>query len=388
MSDIIKPGTIIEDPKTGVRKMCISVNTHSNHDANSYDEKYTEYIWRKLPFTGYGEGGGGNKHTLPKIGDYVDLVYLNYNMPPEEVNAILDSLAYPYVDHQSKYTRYTYPVLVGHSYIPGKFVGIACQKIVYTDGSGNIVYCIGHAKGCADLVTGYFCPYYYSINSSNPLEKGWIPNIAQEGMANAIDSVIYNPQSISEEYLQSDWVDQNELLKDLISIDPFFSRLTLRQYGARINLTPDDFAFIQSGALPILHHAFLNSGVYRVEFPKIMDTIQNYTFDNCVFLTYVTLPENLMYIMDNAFNNCRALRSIVIPETVTRIGNNALRIGDSGSNNNATITFLGTTPPTITTTTFNTSYLNKIIVPAGCGDTYKSDANWSTFADYIEEATA
>ena len=71
MSDIIKPGTIIEDPKTGVRKMCISVNTHSNHDANSYDEKYTEYIWRKLPFTGYGEGGGNlTKKTFGKNGTY------------------------------------------------------------------------------------------------------------------------------------------------------------------------------------------------------------------------------------------------------------------------------------------------------------------------------
>lgn len=71
MSDIIKPGTIIEDPKTGVRKMCISVNTHSNHDANSYDEKYTEYIWRKLPFTGYGEGGGNLiEKTFTQNGTY------------------------------------------------------------------------------------------------------------------------------------------------------------------------------------------------------------------------------------------------------------------------------------------------------------------------------
>lgn len=46
-----------------------------------------------------------------------------------------------------------------------------------------------------------------------------------------------------------------------------------------------------------------------------------------------------------------------------------------------------TTPPTIDSNIFYTNKLNKIIVPVGCGDTYKNATNWSKFADYIEEAT-
>ena len=45
-------------------------------------------------------------------------------------------------------------------------------------------------------------------------------------------------------------------------------------------------------------------------------------------------------------------------------------------------------PPTISSSTFKTDTLAKIIVPAGCGDTYKAATNWAAFADYIEEASA
>lgn len=48
---------------------------------------------------------------------------------------------------------------------------------------------------------------------------------------------------------------------------------------------------------------------------------------------------------------------------------------------------LSTTPPTIQSDTFYANYLNKIIVPKGTGDAYKSATNWSAYADYIEEAT-
>ena len=47
-----------------------------------------------------------------------------------------------------------------------------------------------------------------------------------------------------------------------------------------------------------------------------------------------------------------------------------------------------TTPPEISSNTFTSSKLNKIIVPVGCGEAYKSATNWSNFADYIEETTA
>lgn len=91
-------------------------------------------------------------------------------------------------------------------------------------------------------------------------------------------------------------------------------------------------------------------------------------------------------IGEYAFFYSKNLTNIVIPDGVTSIGYNALAIGST--TNKATITFKRTTPPTISSTTFNEKKLAKIIVPAGCGDAYKAATNWAAFADYIEEATA
>ena len=115
-------------------------------------------------------------------------------------------------------------------------------------------------------------------------------------------------------------------------------------------------------------------------------SIANYTFQNCTSLTNITIPNSVTSIRDSAFYNCTSLTSITIPSAVTTIGGNALKIGSS--TNKATITMLPTTPPTIQSYTFDASYLQKIIVPAGTGATYKAATNWSKFSDYIEEATA
>lgn len=114
--------------------------------------------------------------------------------------------------------------------------------------------------------------------------------------------------------------------------------------------------------------------------------VRDYAFWSCYSLTSITLPDSITSIDAGAFSNCSALTQITIPNSMENIGANALRIGSS--TNKATITMKPTNPPIIYSTTFNTSKLNKIIVPVGCGDTYKSTTNWSDFADYIEEATA
>ena len=107
-------------------------------------------------------------------------------------------------------------------------------------------------------------------------------------------------------------------------------------------------------------------------------------FRSCTNLTSVTISNNVTIISSGLFDQCNKLTNVTIPDGVTSIGNNALVIG--GYSDKATIKFLGTTPPSIQSNTIG-EYVEKIIVPAGCGEAYKSATNWSNFADYIEEAT-
>ncbi len=113
-------------------------------------------------------------------------------------------------------------------------------------------------------------------------------------------------------------------------------------------------------------------------------SIGSRAFCYCSSLKSINIPEGVTSIAQDAFRYCSNLTSIVIPESVTAIYSYALQIGLSSRK--AAITFLSTTPPTIQSNTFNASYLNKIIVPKGCGEAYKTATNWSNFADYIEEA--
>lgn len=98
-------------------------------------------------------------------------------------------------------------------------------------------------------------------------------------------------------------------------------------------------------------------------------------------LNSFTFSNNVKFIGSNAFNGCKELTNLVIPSSVLEIDRYALQIGLSESK--ATIRFLGTTPPTITIYTFNTSYLQAIEVPMSAVETYKAATNWSNFADYI-----
>lgn len=125
----------------------------------------------------------------------------------------------------------------------------------------------------------------------------------------------------------------------------------------------------------------LNNVVVPNNFIKLDES----AFQSCIKLSNITLSNNLTEISSYCFYGCEALTTLTIPSTVSQIRMYALRCGSS--TNIATFTFLGTTPPTIANNTFDANYLNKIIVPIGCGEAYKTATNWANFADFIEEAT-
>ena len=79
------------------------------------------------------------------------------------------------------------------------------------------------------------------------------------------------------------------------------------------------------------------------------------------------------------------LTSITIPESVTEIGDYAFYL-ESDSGITRTITVLSTTPAILALIPFDQKGTNRIIVPRGCGNTYKTTEGWSLYADYIVEA--
>lgn len=140
---------------------------------------------------------------------------------------------------------------------------------------------------------------------------------------------------------------------------------------------PDNIRRISDGTF-----AYCTS-LTSVTIPDSVTSIGTAAFSGCTSLTSIAIPDSVTSIENSSFYNCKSLTSITIPDSVTSIGSNALQIGSS--TNKATITMKSTTPPSIQSSTFNASYLNKIIVPAGTAATYKAATNWSNFADYIEE---
>ena len=166
---------------------------------------------------------------------------------------------------------------------------------------------------------------------------------------------------------------------------------------------------IPSGVTSIEQSVFSGcSGLTRVTIPDSVTIIEMWAFEYCSSLTSITIPNSVTIIERDAFSGC-GVTSITIPDSVTSIGDSAFwgckgltsaTIGNGvtsigkhaflACSKLTTVSVLATTPPTLGSDVFN-NYANlnpaltQIIVPAGCGEAYKTDANWSKYAKYIIE---
>lgn len=108
--------------------------------------------------------------------------------------------------------------------------------------------------------------------------------------------------------------------------------------------------------------AFYLSGLTSVDIPDSVTTIGNLAFTSSTDLANVTIGTGITSIGNQAFYNCRAL-----------------------SNSNGSFTIKATTPPSIGTNIFHSSYIPRVIyVPAEAVNTYKTASGWSNYASRIQ----
>ena len=143
------------------------------------------------------------------------------------------------------------------------------------------------------------------------------------------------------------------------------------------------------GATQISIEAFSDQkNLLSVEIPGSVKTIGSRAFNGCSSLSTLILNEGLEEIGSSAFFRC-ALHEFVVPSTVNLVYANICTL-DSGADWKLTVKMLPVTPPraSISSTSFhifNLYGVEKIIVPVGSGNAYKTASEWNDFADLIVE---
>ena len=139
---------------------------------------------------------------------------------------------------------------------------------------------------------------------------------------------------------------------------------------------------IPNSVTSIGSNAFNSCRMLRsVNIPDSITSIEYGMFHTCDNLTSITIPNSVTSIGENAFYRCSELTSFIIPDSVTNIGNHVF----NKCSGLTSVTIMSTTPPTLGTNVFSDTALTQIIVPAGCGEAYKTAENWSAYANYIIE---
>lgn len=149
---------------------------------------------------------------------------------------------------------------------------------------------------------------------------------------------------------------------------------------------------------------FQNSGIEEINLPNLIEWLASSTFSNCknlrkvislgtqitsipsnsfqqcINLKTVPIPNTVTSIGYSAFQGCKALKNIIIPTEVTTIGGNAFYDCISLD----WIQFLSTNPPNVqySSTFQNIPTTCKIYVPSGTLNAYTSASNYPSSSTY------
>ena len=115
--------------------------------------------------------------------------------------------------------------------------------------------------------------------------------------------------------------------------------------------------------------------LYEITIPNSVTSIGDFAFKDCTGLTEVTIPNSVTSIGDYAFYGCTVLTEITIGKSVTEIGDYAFYSCEC-----PTIHCKATTPPTISSNTFNQDSSVLVYVPGSCVSAYQTADYWMNFA--------
>ena len=134
---------------------------------------------------------------------------------------------------------------------------------------------------------------------------------------------------------------------------------TVFHVGSLVEIIPSYFCLgYHNYSTSTKYYSYIHELVFEEN--SVCKEIGNYCFYSNRWIANITFPASITKIGSYAFNSCSAL---------------------------TTIKMLSTTPPSIQSNTFSTTYLTKIIVPQGSLSKYQSATNWSVLAGIMEEAT-
>lgn len=126
-----------------------------------------------------------------------------------------------------------------------------------------------------------------------------------------------------------------------------------------------------------------NYSIRRIMLPDTLTSLGAYFAQTCYMLGSLTLPEAVTAVPIYMIYTSISLKRVVVASTVTSIATYAFY----GSYSMTELIMLPTSPPTLASVNALTGIngICKIKVPVGSLAAYKAAANWSTYANYMEE---